>query len=120
MKRTRRSNQVGDVIRAELSGILQRDISDPDLGFLTVTEVEISADLQYAKVYVSSLSKQQERQKTLAVLKRRAGHIRHLLAQRANMRFTPELDFRMDDTAERAESIDRILQKVKPKDDRSR
>lgn len=114
MKKTRRTTQVGDEIRSELSLILQRELNDPDLGFLTVTAVELSPDLKYAKVFVSSLSKPKDRQKSLDTLRHAAGRIRHLLAQRANLRYTPELDFRLDETAERAASVERVLQKVKP------
>jgi ribosome-binding factor A len=116
MKRTKRSSQVADVIRTELSTILQRELSDPSLGFLTVTEVEVSPDLHYAKVFISSLDKPKEREKALAALKHAGGRIRHLLAQRAALRYTPELDFRLDETAERAASIDRLLQKAKNHD----
>lgn len=119
MKRTRRSTQVADVIRAELSTILQRELNDPELGFLTVTEVELSPDLKFARVFVSSLDKPKERQKALAALKHAAGRIRHLLAQRGGLRYTPELEFRLDETAERAATIDRLLQKVKTDDRRS-
>lgn len=117
MKQTRRTTQVGDVIRAELSLILQREMNDPDFGFLTVTDVELSSDLRHARVFVSSLKKGGDAQKTLTALQKAAGHLRHLLAQRANLRYTPELNFKLDSTAERAESINRILQKVKPTDD---
>lgn len=104
------------MIRAELSAILQRELSDPNLGFLTVTEVELSPDLKYAKVFVSSLDQPGERRKALAALKHAGGRIRHLLAQRAGLRYTPELDFRLDETAERAATIDGLLQKVKTDD----
>lgn len=113
MKQTRRSTQVADLIRTELSVILQRELNDPNLGFLTVPEVELSPDLKYARVFVSSLDKPGERQKALAALQKAKGRIRHLLAQRAGLRYTPELDFRLDQTAERAATIDRLLKKVK-------
>ena len=119
MKRTRRTTQVGDTIRGELSLILQREMNDPDFGFVTVTDVELSPDLRHARVFVSRLGKPGEAEKTVAALQKAASHIRHLLAQRANLRITPELNFKLDSTAERAESIDRILQKVKSTDDRN-
>src|SRR5688572_13082501 len=114
MKQTRRMAQVADLLRTELSVILQRELSDPDLGFLTVTGVEVSPELKYAKVFVSSLSPPKNRENAMKVLKHASGRIRHLLAQRSGLRYTPELDFRLDETADRAASIDRILKQIKP------
>jgi ribosome-binding factor A len=109
MKKTRRSMQVGDVVRSELSLIVQRELNDPSLGFLTVTDVELSPDLRYAKVFVSSLSDPANAGEAVRALQKAQGRIRHLLAQRGQLRYTPELDFRLDQTAAQASSIERIL-----------
>jgi ribosome-binding factor A len=114
MKKTRRSSQVGDTVRTELSLILQRELNDPSLGFLTVTDVEMSPDLKYAKVFISSLSDPSSASEAVKNLVKGRARIRHLLAQRANLRYTPELDFRLDQTALQASSIEQILHDVLP------
>jgi len=114
MKKTRRSSQVGDTVRTELSLILQRELNDPSLGFLTVTDVEMSPDLKYAKVFISSLSDPKNASEAVKNLAKGRARIRHLLAQHANLRNTPELDFRLDQTALQASSIEQILHDVLP------
>ena len=114
MKKTRRSSQVGDTIRTDLSVILQRELNDPAIGFLTVTDVELSPDLQYARVFVSSLAPGPEAQESLKALQKANARIRFLLGQRAKLRFTPHLEFRLDTTAARASNIEQILHDVLP------
>ena len=111
MKKTRRTSQVGTTIRDALAEILRRDLKDMNIGFTSVTDVEVSPDLQYARVFVSGLTEQD----TLAVidkLRERSGHIRSLLGKRIRLRYTPELDFRFDETTMRASRIENILSKV--------
>ena len=114
MKKTRRSSQVGDTIRTDLSVILQRELNDPAIGFLTITDVELSPDLQYARVFVRSLASGPEAQEALKALQKANGRIRFLLGQRAGLRFTPNLEFRLDTTAARASNIEQILHQVLP------
>jgi ribosome-binding factor A len=111
MKKTRRTSQVGTTIRDALAEIFRRDLKDLDIGFTSVTDVEVSPDLQYARVFVSGLTEKD----TLAVidkLRERAGHVRSLLGKRIRLRYTPELDFRYDETTMRASRIEDILSKV--------
>jgi len=114
MKKTRRSSQVGDTIRTDLSVILQRELNDPAIGFVTVTDVELSPDLQYARVFVSSLASGPEGEQAVKALQKANGRIRFLLGQRARLRFTPHLEFRLDTTAARASNIEQILHDVLP------
>ncbi|HEY5610916.1 MAG TPA: 30S ribosome-binding factor RbfA [Thermoanaerobaculia bacterium] len=113
MKKTRRTHQVGDQVRAEIARILQREISDPDLGFVTITDVEIAPDFRVAHVFVSPLG---DKKKAMAALERAKGKIRHLVARGVNLRYTPELEFRLDTTAEKAIKIEKVLKKVLPKE----
>jgi ribosome-binding factor A len=114
MKKTRRTVQVGDEIRRELSTILQREFSSADVGFLTVTGIELSTDLRYAKVFVSSLGKPTQQDAAIEKLTSNRGRIRHMLAERGFLRYTPELDFRFDHTGEKAASVEKILERVAP------
>ena len=114
MKKTRRTGQVGDVIRAALSSVLQRDFANPDIGFVTVTGVDLSTDLHFAKVFVSVLGTPEQEKEAMEFLARARSKIRHALAQQTRLRYTPELDFRSDHTAEHALVIEKILKNVKP------
>lgn len=114
MKKSRRTMQIGDILRNEMSVIITRELADPDIGFLTVTGVDVSRDFKVGIVYVSLLGGEAEEKKTLAALKRAKGRIRHLVAQRVQLRNTPEFDFRIDHTGERADRIHRILNEISP------
>jgi ribosome-binding factor A len=116
MKKTKRTTQLGDLIRNDLSQILQRELSDPDLGFITVTDVELATDLRFARIHVSTIGDEAAKQKMMAALDRNRSKIRYMLGQRAKMRHTPELDFRYDSTIERASGIEKILREVLPKE----
>jgi len=117
MKKTRRTSQVGATIRDALVDVFRRDLKDFDLGLTSVTDVEVSPDLQYARVFVSGLT-EKETLAAIAELQKRKGRIRSLLGQRIRLRYTPELDFRYDETTMRASRIESILSEViPPKDD---
>lgn len=114
MKKTRRTGQVGDIIRAALSSVLQREFANPEIGLVTVTGVDLSTDLRFAKVFVSVLGTPEQQGEAMEFLARAKSKIRHSLAQQTRLRYTPELDFRADHTAEHALEIEKILKKVKP------
>ena len=114
MKKTKRTTQLGEMIRGDLSNILQRELSDPDLGFITVTDVELATDLKFAKIHVSTIGNADVKDKMMAALDRNRSKIRHMLGQRAKLRHTPQLDFRYDSTIERASGIEKILREVLP------
>lgn len=114
MKKTRRTSRVGDVIRTELSAIIQRELSDPDIGFVTVMDVELSTDLQYARVFISAFGDPAAQKASIKALEKSMSKIRYLLGRRASLRYTPELDFKLDTTANRASRIEKILKDVIP------
>jgi len=113
VKKTRRTSQVGTTIRDALVDVFRRDLKDVALGMTSVTDVEVSPDLQYARVYVSGLT-EEETKATVQELQQRKGRIRSLLGQRIRLRYTPELDFRYDETTMRASRIESILSEVMP------
>lgn len=94
--KTRRSERVADLLRREVCKIIEEDLKDPELGFVTVTGVRVSADLKHAKVLVSVLGDEEARKKSLAALTRARGYIRLLIGRRVRLRFTPEISFRFD------------------------
>jgi ribosome-binding factor A len=107
-----RVSRVGEQIKKELSQIIQHEIKDPRIGFVTVTGVEMSGDLQIAKVYVSVMGKAEERQETLAGLEKATGYMRKEIGRRIQMRYVPELIFEIDQTLDHSEEIHRLLDEV--------
>ena len=103
--------RVQDLLREEISLIIQRELHDPGLGFVTVVEVKMSEDLKTGKVYVSIYGDEEEQKHTLEALKRSKGYIKFLLGQRVKLRYIPELTFLLDDTLERVQRIEEILKK---------
>ena len=106
---SRRTLQVGEFLREELTDIIRREVKDPRVGFMTVTEVEVTPDLRQARVYVSVLGSDEERAETLAALRSASRFIRFHLKPRLRMRQIPELEFRDDRSMEHAQRIDRAL-----------
>ncbi len=106
---TRRTRQVGEFLREELTDIIRRDVKDPRIGFFSVTRVDVPPDLRHAIVYISVLGTDQERTDTLLALRSAAGFIRHTLKPRLRMRQIPDLEFRDDRSMEHAADIARVL-----------
>ena len=113
MKNTRRTSRVGETVRDALVQILRSDIRDFDLGWSSISEVEVAPDLHYARVYITGL-KEEDTKQTVEQLRKVAGQVRHHLARRVNLRYTPELDFRYDETAMRALRVETLLREVIP------
>lgn len=104
-----RPHRVGDLIRAEISELLLRKITDPRIGFLTITTVEMTKDLRRAKVLFSTTGNEQEREQTLIGLKSATGFIKKELGGRLNLRYMPEIMFQYDPSIEYG---NRILQVI--------
>lgn len=113
-EKSRRMVRVGEEIRHALSEIMRRDLSDPALMLASITEVDVTSDFSYAKVYVSSLGDDDQRKAATEKLNELQGRIRHLLSQRVKIRHTPKLTFIADDTAAQADQIGRVLRDVLP------
>ncbi|MFH1002836.1 MAG: 30S ribosome-binding factor RbfA [Chloroflexota bacterium] len=112
---TRRAERVGHLIRQEISELLRSQVKDPRLGSLiAINDVVISADLKYAKIFVSHVGSPEERQGTLAALAAAAGFLRRQLARNLRLRHIPELDFRWDDSIERGARILELIDRVCP------
>lgn len=103
--------RVQDLLREEISLIIQRELHDPGLGFVTVVEVKMSEDLKTGKVYVSIFGDDEAQKDTLEALKRSKGYIKFLLGKRITLRYIPDLTFLLDDTLERALRIEEIFRK---------
>lgn len=106
---TRRTRQVGDLLREELTDIIRTDVKDPRVGFFTITRVDIGPDLRSATALVSVLGSDEEREETLAALRSASGYIRRQLKPRLRMRQIPEIAFADDRSMEHAQDIARAL-----------
>jgi ribosome-binding factor A len=102
---TRRTRQVGDLLREELTDIIRTEVKDPRVGFFTITRVDIGPDLRNATAMVSVLGNDDEREETLAALRSASGYIRRQLKPRLRMRQIPEIAFADDRSMEHAQDI---------------
>ena len=110
---THRIERVNNLIRREISDLLQRQVKDPRLGgFVAVTEVSTSPDLKYAKIFVSRIGGEEGKQETLSVLTGASGFLRNELAKRLNLRRIPELSFQWDDSIERGAYLLQLMDKI--------
>lgn len=108
----KRLDRVNQLIKEEISLLLQRELKDPRLGFVTVTEVETSKDLRTAKVFVSVLGDEAQWAASLAALTSARGFARNWLRTHLDLRITPELSFRPDRSLEHAARIQHLLKHV--------
>lgn len=109
----RRSDHIASLISREVSLILQFELHHPDIGFVTVTEVKLTPDLGYAKIYFAIHD--EDKDKTLKALDKSKGFIRRELAQRIDIYKVPELAFYLDETYTQGQRIDAILKGLKTK-----
>jgi ribosome-binding factor A len=116
MKKTRRTSRVGEMVRDALVQVFRQDLKDVQLGLTSVTEVEVSPDLHFARVYMSGLDEEETKRK-VGELQNVRGRVRHYLGQRIRLRYTPELDFQFDETTMRASRIESLLHEIKRKDE---
>ena len=108
-----RIERVNQLIRQEISELLRREAKDPRLGgMISITEVETSPDLKYAKVYVSCLGSDEEKKKTLDTLTAASGFLHNELSKRITLRHIPYLDFRWDDSLEKGAHILELIDRV--------
>lgn len=113
-----RSGRINEEIKRELSSIIQNDLKDPRLSaMISITKVDVTKDLRYAKVFVSIFGKEEEKASTLNALKSSAGFMRKEIGHRVNLRFTPELIIELDNSIEHGMHIDYLLQKIKENSD---
>jgi ribosome-binding factor A len=109
----RRIERVDSLIRQEISQLLQRQVKDPRLGdFVAVTEVSVSHDLRYAKVFVSCIGSEEVKRDTLSGLAAASGFLRNQLAKRLRLRRIPELSFHWDDSIERGARLLQLIDEV--------
>jgi len=107
-----RPERVAELIKEEVSRIIRERVSDPRIGFLSVTGVDLSPDLKNAKIFISVLGGKQEKDKTFEGLKSATPFIRGQLGQVLELRFVPEIDFVHDKSIERGSRVLAIMSKL--------
>ena len=109
----KRLDRVNQLIKEEVSMLLQRELKDPRLGFVTVTEVDTSKDLRQAKIFVSVLGGDEQWKASMTALTSARGFIRNWLRQHLDLRVTPELVFHPDRSMEHAARIQALLKELR-------
>ncbi|MFJ7729034.1 30S ribosome-binding factor RbfA [Neobacillus sp. NPDC097160] len=107
-----RANRVGEQMKKELSDIIGRKIKDPRIGFVTVTDVQVTGDLQQAKVFISVLGDDEQKENTLKGLAKAKGFIRTEIGHRIRLRKTPEIIFEWDESIDYGNRIETLLHQL--------
>lgn len=108
-----RQERVSDQIRDEISRLIQREVRDPRIGFVTVTGASVTADLRIARVYISVLGEPATREESLHALQSAAGYLRRALFKKLRLRYSPALEFILDESLDRGERIESLLRDIR-------
>jgi len=107
-----RPERVQEAIPQEVSKIIQHELKDPRIGFLTITAVEVTPDLRYARIFFTALGEMKDKMLALKGLKSAKGYIKGRLADEIKLRFMPEIEFKIDESWERGKHLDDIFTKL--------
>lgn len=107
-----RIEKLQELIKQEMSKMLLKELKDPRIGFVTVTDVEMTGDLREAKIYVSVMGDQEQVKSSLEGLNSALGFIRREIGQRIRLRFTPEISFALDTSLDYSDHIQKLLLEV--------
>lgn len=108
-----RSERVEGQLTKEISKILQEDLKDPRIGFVTITRIDLTGDLRYARIYFSILGDDKAKEESLRGIKSAVGFIRKLIAERMNLRYVPELYFKLDNSIEYSINLEKTFERIK-------
>ncbi|WP_068496334.1 30S ribosome-binding factor RbfA [Paenibacillus kribbensis] len=107
-----RTGRVGEQIKKELSQLIQTELKDPRIGFITVTGVDVTNDLSQAKVYLSVLGDEEQKTSSLKALDKANGYLRSELGKRIRLRHIPELIFKIDESIAYGSRIEKLLSDI--------
>ena len=108
-----RASQVAEELRKIISMILLEDITDPAMGFVTITRIELTDDLRFARVYYSVLGDDRQKKTTAEAIAANKGYIKKIAVERINLRYAMDIRFVLDESLEHGQKIDEILRKIK-------
>jgi ribosome-binding factor A len=109
---TARPSRVADQLRTEIADVIAREVHDPGIGFLTITHVKVTPDLQTARVYYTTLGDAKARKESSRALERARPFLRRQIGRRLRLKRVPELEFFFDEAIERGDRIEQILQEI--------
>ncbi|HRP75616.1 MAG TPA: 30S ribosome-binding factor RbfA [Rhodocyclaceae bacterium] len=112
-----RSQRIAEQIRRELAELIRLEVKDPRVGFITLTDVEITPDYAHAKVYFTSMTGEQGLDEILTGLRRASGFLRRELGRRVRIHTTPELHFHYDKSVEEGSRLSQLIDKVVREDE---
>jgi len=107
-----RKDRVGDLIKREIAHIIQYELKDPGIGFVTITAVEVSADLKHAKIFYSVLGDENSKKESASALRRACGFIQHEIGRKLRLKYTPEIFFQFDASVEYGAHIEELIQRI--------
>lgn len=107
-----RTERVASLIKEEVGTFFTREFRDPSYGLLTVTEVHVTPDLRIAKIYVSVMGNGEVKGRTMKMLEDHKGEIRSFIGSHMRLKFTPSIQFYMDETLDRVERIDQLIKRI--------
>ncbi|MBN2791461.1 MAG: 30S ribosome-binding factor RbfA [Desulfuromonadales bacterium] len=116
-KRSQRCQRIGDQLRGEISLMLQREIKDPRIGFVTIMDVEVAPDLSHATVFFTVFGSEEEKNETLLGLQSTAGYLRREMGRRLHLKRIPQLHFRYDKTTDQGAHMEDLFIKLKEEDE---
>lgn len=111
-----RVRKIQEFIKQEVSNIILRELKDPRLGFVTITDAKITGDLREATVFVSLYGNDEEKKGTMEALKSANGYIRSEVGKRLGIRYSPQIEFKEDTSIEYGAKIDKLLRDIEKKD----
>ncbi|MFH0702439.1 MAG: 30S ribosome-binding factor RbfA [bacterium] len=108
-----RNDRIRKALIKEISDIIQHHIRDPRIsGIVSVTDIELSSDYRYAKIYISIYGSEEEKEQTMEIIESSTPYIRREIGKRIRLRHTPELEFRRDDSIEKGSRITDLIDKI--------
>ena len=113
-----RAERVAELIRTEISDILNKKINDPRIGFTSITHVDVTDDLKHAQVFVSVYGEKEQKEATMDGLNSAKGFIRSSIAPHFDLKFFPVLSFKLDDSIEKASKVFKIINDLRMEDER--
>ena len=108
-----RQEKLKELLKEEMSEILAREFKDPRLGFITVIGAEITPDMRYARVFVSVMGNDEEKERNMAILNKGAHFARAALGKRIKIKILPEIEFKLDTSVDQGIRIFELLQQIK-------
>jgi ribosome-binding factor A len=112
MMQYKRAERIGDLIKKEISRIIQHELKDPGIGFVTITGVELSDDLKHAKIFYSVLGDEEAKKESSSALRRACGFVQHEIGRKLRLKYTPEICFLFDSSVEYGARIEMLIEKI--------